>query len=130
MAAFFPLLLIVFVLTSLNLERVVFDFMGGIRAADKTVNDSAYGVLVLITMISMLAFLPLLAGYLILSVNSVIDKYGRRSRRIFYGMALTMAVVGAVLNFYSLVFFGCVLIGSSLVVCISAMGQFKRTGEC
>ena len=129
LAALFPLLLIVFVLTSLNLERVVFDFMGGIHAADKTVNDSAYGVLVLICMISMLAFLPLLATYLILSVNSILDKYGQRSKRVFYGLALTMAVVGTVLNFYSLVFFGCVLIGSSLVISISAMGRFKGTGE-
>jgi hypothetical protein len=129
LAALFPLLLIVFVLTALNLERVVFDFMGGIRAADKTVNDSAYGVLVLITMISMLAFLPLLASYLFLSVNSVLTKYGRRRGPFFYLLALALAVFGVTLNFYGQTFFGCVLMGSSLVIVITARFKLKEPGN-
>jgi len=126
LAALFPLLLIVFVLTALNLERVVFDFMGGIRASDRTVNDAAYGVLVLISMISMLAFLPLLASYVVLSVNSVIAKYGRRWGRFFYGLALALAVFGVTLNVYGQTFFGVVLIGSSLVIVMTAMFRLKE----
>jgi len=129
LAVLFPLLLIVFVLTSLNLERVVFDFMGGIHATDKTVNDSAYGVLVLITVISMLAFLPLLAGYLILSVNAVLTKYGQGRGPFFYLLGLTLAVSGVTVNFCGQTFFGCVLVGSSLVIVISAMTKLKKLGN-
>ena len=129
LAALFPLLLIVFVLTALNLERVVFDIMGGIRAADKTVNDAAYGVLVLITMIALLVFLPLFASYLFLSVNSVIAKYGRRWGHFFYGLALVLAVAGVALNAYDLILFGSVLIGSGIVIVLTAMFKLKEQSE-
>jgi len=36
----------------------------GIRPSDRTVNDSAYGILFLLSLVSMLVFLPLLAAYL------------------------------------------------------------------
>ena len=129
LAALFPLLLIVFVLTALNLERVVFDIMGGIRTADKTVNDAAYGVLVLITMIALLVFLPLFASYLFLSVNSVIAKYGRRWGHFFYGLALVLAVAGVALNAYDLILFGSVLIGSGIVIVLTAMFKLKEQSE-
>ncbi len=126
-AALFPLLLIVFVLTALNLERVVFDFMGGLRASDRTVNDGAYGVLVLISMVSMLAFLPLLATYLVMSVSSVIAKDGPRRKPFFYMFALALALLGVVFNFYGPLFFGCVLIGSGLIIAAATM--FKLQAE-
>jgi hypothetical protein len=111
----------VFVLTALNLERVVFDFMGGIRASDRTVNDGAYGVLIMISMISALAFLPLLASYLVMSVNAVLAKDGRRRGPIFFLFALALALLGVVFNFYGQTFFGCVLIGSGLVIAVVTM---------
>jgi len=127
LAALFPLLLIVFVLTVLNLERVVFDFMGGIRASGRSVNDTAYGVLFLIAMISTLAFLPLLACYLVLSVHSIISKYGRRWGHIFYGLALALAGIGVVLNFYRLTLLGCVLMGSGFVIAVTAMIKLDKS---
>jgi hypothetical protein len=121
LSALFPLLLIVFVLTALNLERVVFDFMGGVRASDRTVNDAAYSVLVLITMISMLAFLPLLSCYLILSVNSVIARYGRQRGPFFYLLAVVLAAAGVGIIFLDLAFLGIVLIGSGIVILLATM---------
>jgi len=118
---------IVFVLTVLNLERVVFDFMGGIRASGRSVNDTAYGVLFLIAMISTLAFLPLLACYLVLSVHSIISKYGRRWGHIFYGLALALAGIGVVLNFYRLTLLGCVLMGSGFVIAVTAMIKLDKS---
>jgi hypothetical protein len=119
LAALFPLLLVVFSLTALNLERVVFDLMGDIRESDQTVNDGAYGVLVLICMLSMLAFLPLLAFYLVLSVNSVLANYGRRLGRYLYAVALVSAVFGVALIFYAQTFIGIVLIGSGLTIVLT-----------
>ena len=121
LAALFPLLLIVFVLTALNLERAVFDVMGDIRASERTVNDAAYGLLELISVISILAFLPLLVCYLVISVNSVIARYGRTWGRVFYGVALALAMNGVVLIFHSQGFFGIVAIGSSLVIVMAAV---------
>jgi len=128
-AAAFPLLLIVFVLTALNLERVVFDFMGGIRASDRTVNDGAYGVLVLISMVSMLAFLPLLAAYLVMSVNSVFAKDGRRRGPFFYLFALALALLGVVFNFYGQTLFGVVLIGAGSVMAMTTMFKLNDPSD-
>lgn len=61
---FLPITFIVTLLTALNLERAVFDIMGGMR--EKTSHDSAYGILVLITMLSMILFVPLLIGYVVI----------------------------------------------------------------
>jgi hypothetical protein len=61
--ALVPLMGIVVVLTALNLERAVFDFMGGFR--DGTANDSAYAVLVTLTLFSVLGFLPVLIAYIV-----------------------------------------------------------------
>lgn len=61
-----PLTIIVVALAMLNLERVVFNFMGGIR--DASPNDSAYGVLFLLSLLSVALFVPLLICYLWLLV--------------------------------------------------------------
>jgi hypothetical protein len=62
-----PLSLIVVVLTLLNLERVVFNFMGGF--VHRSPNDDAYIVLVWLTYISVLIFIPLLLCYLAVVVH-------------------------------------------------------------
>lgn len=69
-AALLPLTFVVVALTMLNLERAVFDVMGGLR--DKgTASDGAYGVLVLLTLLSTFLFVPLLISYLFLSARSL-----------------------------------------------------------
>lgn len=57
-----PICLIITVLTILNLHRVVFNIMGGIR--NPTSHDEAYGVLIFLTGISMILVLPLLISYI------------------------------------------------------------------
>jgi hypothetical protein len=64
-AGLLPLTAIVVALTVLNLERVAFDFMSGIRGT--TANDRAYGVLVSLTIISFLLIGPLLLVYIALA---------------------------------------------------------------
>ncbi len=64
----FPLTLIVVVLTSLNLERAVFQIMGAIRPEDLTVDDRAYAALNMLSLLAVLAFVPLLVAYITLAV--------------------------------------------------------------
>lgn len=71
---FFPLTFIIFTLTSLNLERVVFNLMGGVSPADRTVNDAAFGALFLLSMLSVLLFVPLLAAYVILAIRRLRER--------------------------------------------------------
>ena len=59
-----PVCLIIVVLTALNLERAVFDIMGGFH--ETTANDQAYATLVMLTVISMALAIPILIGYLVL----------------------------------------------------------------
>lgn len=56
-----PICAIITSLFALNLHRVVFDIMGGMR--NPTPHDGAYMVLMLLTVLSSVLFLPLLAGY-------------------------------------------------------------------
>lgn len=58
-----PVCLIINVLSLLNLERAVFEIMGGVR--EKTANDNAYVVLLIITTISYIFILPLVIAYII-----------------------------------------------------------------
>lgn len=60
--ALLPICLIITVLTTLNLHRVVFNIMGGIRT--ETAHDSAYLVLMILTAVSMILVLPLLIIYI------------------------------------------------------------------
>jgi hypothetical protein len=61
--ALLPIMAIVVALTFLNLERAVFDIMGGLRDSG-TANDEAYGVLFMLTMFSTLLIVPVLLCYL------------------------------------------------------------------
>lgn len=63
-----PITLIVVALAILNLEHVVFQFMGGLDPAQETANDGAYAVLFLITLLSPPALLILVIAYLVLCV--------------------------------------------------------------
>ncbi len=65
-----PLVVVVVCLAALNLEKAVFEIMGGFR--HPTANDGAYAVVVLLTLLSFAGVLPLLAVYLMLA---------RRARR-------------------------------------------------
>jgi len=51
-ASLLPLALIVVILTVLNLDHVAFDLMAGIRPEQKSVNDAAYDILFLISMLA------------------------------------------------------------------------------
>jgi hypothetical protein len=65
-----PLTLLVASLAALNLERVVFQIMGGLRSSGNP-NDTAYLVLLVITFFSTWAFIPLLIAYVSLIVITV-----------------------------------------------------------
>ena len=58
----FPLTLVVVALTMLNLERVVFDLMGG-GPHEATVNNAAYGIPALLSLLTGLLFVPLAVAY-------------------------------------------------------------------
>ena len=62
-----PICLIITTLTVLNLHRVVFNIMGGMR--NPTPNDEAYNILILLTGISAILCLPLLIAYVIAIVD-------------------------------------------------------------
>ncbi len=78
-AACLPLTLIVTMLSALNLERAVFDIMGGFREDGGTANDKAYAVLFTLTYVSVLLFVPLVLCYVGLVLNGFIE---RRAARI------------------------------------------------
>ncbi|HEX6279837.1 MAG TPA: hypothetical protein VFZ49_07435 [Pyrinomonadaceae bacterium] len=58
-----PIMAIIATLTILNLERAVFDIMGGLRESG-TSNDSAYAILAGLTFLSVLLVLPVFGLYL------------------------------------------------------------------
>jgi len=58
-----PICLIISTLTVLNLHRVVFDIMGGVR--NPTPHDGAYTVLLVLTGLSLILVIPLLVGYVV-----------------------------------------------------------------
>lgn len=66
-AALLPLVIIVSLLAMLNLEHVVFRLMAGLAEDEKSANDAAYAILVLITYFSILASPILLISYLLIA---------------------------------------------------------------
>lgn len=66
--ALLPMVMVVASLTYLNLEKAVFNIMGGFQQA--TANDSAYIVLLLITFLSAWLFPVLLIAYIYLVIKS------------------------------------------------------------
>ena len=65
-ATLLPITAIVFALTLLNLEHVVFNIMGGLREQDRSGNDTAYFVVLNIAMLAFLAAPVLAIIYLVL----------------------------------------------------------------
>jgi len=63
-----PICLIISTLTALNLHRVVFNIMGGVR--NPTSHDSAYLVLLFLTTVSIILIGPLLIAYIIFIYKS------------------------------------------------------------
>jgi hypothetical protein len=63
-ATLLPLTLIVVSLSLLNLEHVVFNIMSGIRPEDRSANDGAYTVVLILTYFSVMAFPFALVLYL------------------------------------------------------------------
>lgn len=63
-----PLALIVTALVALNLEHAVFEIMGGLR--NQTSHDSAYGALIVISVLAVIASPVLLIGYIVLILKS------------------------------------------------------------
>jgi hypothetical protein len=59
--AVLPICLVIVTLTVLNLERAVFEIMGGLRA--KTPKDDAYALLMMLTMLSVYGSIPILIWY-------------------------------------------------------------------
>ena len=64
-ATLLPLTIIVVTLSILNLEHVVFDLMGGIGPGEASANDTAYGIVILLSMASFLASPLLLIAYVL-----------------------------------------------------------------
>jgi hypothetical protein len=77
-ATLLPLTLIVVTLTTLNLDKVVFDFMGGIR--EKTASDGSYLVLIVLSYVSIGLFLPILVCYCTLVFYRFIEWRRRRAQ--------------------------------------------------
>jgi hypothetical protein len=67
-AAFLPLTLVVVALSALNLEKAVFSIMGGIT--EHTPNDDAFAILSMLSLISILLFVPLLLLYMVLVIRN------------------------------------------------------------
>ena len=80
--ALLPLTLIIITLTILNLDRVVFDFMGGISPSTRSGNDEAYGILFLLAFFSFLLFVPVLTSYIILTVSTFFSRREERLRQL------------------------------------------------
>ncbi len=76
-AALLPLVVIVVSLSMLNLEHVVFSLMSGVPEADRSPNDAAYGVVLMLSMLSFIAAPFLAAGYLVAIVNAYLKRRER-----------------------------------------------------
>ena len=74
-----PLTLIIVTLTILNLDRVVFDFMGGISPSTRSGNDVAYGIMFLLSVFSFLLFVPALTLYIVMALG---EGFARREERL------------------------------------------------
>ncbi len=58
-----PICIIITTLTILNLHHVVFQIMGGLEENSVTPHDTSYGILILLTGLSMVLIVPLLIAY-------------------------------------------------------------------
>lgn len=70
-ATLLPLTLIIVTLTVLNLEKAVFDIMGGI--SKPTSSDASFGFLFLLALLAELIFIPLVICYLVMSIKRFME---------------------------------------------------------
>lgn len=75
-----PLSAIVFSLFVLNLHRVVFDIMGGLRHGSKSSHDGEYAILFLLTALSYFAIIPLIISYAAIVIHARKSKVSELSR--------------------------------------------------
>lgn len=80
-AGMLPLTLIVVTLTILNLEKVVFDFMGGVR--NRTSSDASYEILSLLSLLAVLLIIPLLLCYVALARAATIEARQERYKKLY-----------------------------------------------
>ena len=73
-AGLLPLTAIIVILTALNLERAVFEIMGGIDPQARTANDGAYQVLWMLSFLSVTAAPLFLVGYLACVVRRITQR--------------------------------------------------------
>lgn len=125
-ALFFPLTLIIFTLTALNLEKVVFDFMGGIRKTDGTVNDAAYGALITITLLSTLLFVPLFVAYLITAASGLFNKIGNRAKWVTLFLAGCFGLAGLLLGAQGLNPLVFILVSASVILAVSTIVETNK----
>lgn len=76
-----PLTLIVVTLTMLNLEKAVFDFMGGVR--EGTAGDESYAFLALLSFFSVILFIPLVVSYAIIAVSERVAAHEERFKKMY-----------------------------------------------
>lgn len=69
-----PIVTIVVSLALLNLHKVVFNLMGGLREHDKSPHDGEYGVLILLSILSFYGIIPLLISYVGIVTHAQIFK--------------------------------------------------------
>lgn len=69
-----PLAIIVIALSILNLEHVVFNLMSGIRPEDRSPNDSAYSIVVMLSLLSWVSAPFLAVGWIVLAVSAWRDR--------------------------------------------------------
>jgi len=79
-ALLLPIVIILVALTALNLEHVVFDIMAGIREQDQSANDKAYGIVLMVSMLSILAapFLIVIYAWLAYSAGKSRARQGSK----------------------------------------------------
>jgi hypothetical protein len=77
-ATLLPLTIIVVALTALNLEHVVFSIMGGLREDEKSVNDGAYSIVVLLSLLSVTLAPLVVIAYAILVYRARLSSRGDR----------------------------------------------------
>jgi hypothetical protein len=77
-ATLLPLTIIVVALTALNLEHVVFSIMGGLREDEKSVNDGAYSIVVLLSLLSVTLAPLVVIAYAILVYRARMSSRGDR----------------------------------------------------
>lgn len=80
-ATMLPLTLIVVTLTILNLEKAVFDFMGGMR--EGTASDASYGILFTLSLLAFFLIIPLLLCYVVLIRAAGIEARQERYKKLY-----------------------------------------------